>query len=435
MRLELITDDPVVVGYLEAFEGDRELKALEALRIGIQAIRSAGPALDADLVQRTFDVAATSMRTLLETAGTQLNATVEGADRSIRSGIEAKLESTFGARGTAGAILDKYLGTNGVLHAEVMKVVGPGRDFYKRLDPSSRDGVIAQIDAVVTKRLEERLKELVGQFSLDTPDSALARLNGTILGEFRVIRDEVTKLYGEVQRAVGTETGKAEEAQKGAGKGMTFEDNVYTAVAVMAKGYDDTSENTQGTTGTIPRSKVGDALITLGETSGTPGAKIVMEFKMDAGYKLKNAQDEMATARRNREAQFGVMIFAKGYEPKEIGDYRKLGNDIYCTVDAEALDRGDPSATLYVSAAYAVARALVVVASRADAGGPNLDAIRQQADALVPLIERISEIMTKAATVRNASDSIEEICRRLQTEMRLRIAAILKESQQAKEAA
>jgi hypothetical protein len=413
MKLALEVTDASVRDYLGGFkEAERPEKALEALRLGVLAIRAAGPALDADVVARAFADAEKRIGTLLE-----------GADKSMRTQIEAKLDGTFGDRGTAKAVLDRYLGDKGVLHAEVLKVVGPGSEFYKRLDPANRDGVVAQIDAVITGRLEASVKAMAAQFSLDTPTSALSRLSKVIAEQFAVIRDEVTKLCGEVQRVTGHEAGKAEEAEKGAGKGMSFEDNLYATLAKQAKGFGDLSESTQGTAGTIPRSKVGDAIVTAGKNfCSAPGERIVWEFKMDRGYKFKDALDEVATARRNRNAQIGVMVFAKGYEPPEIGDFRVVGDSIFCTEDAERASAGEDM--IHMEAAYAVARGLLMAMKKTEGGGINAEALKTQIEAVAALAERLSEITTKAATVRNAGDAITELVTKLQTDLKGRVQAL-----------
>jgi hypothetical protein len=219
----------------------------------------------------------------------------------------------------------------------------------------------------------------------------------------------------------GHEEGKKEEAEKGSGKGMVFEDVLYAMLAKTAKGYGDLSESTQGTAGTIPRCKVGDAIITLGESSGAPGAKIAVEFKMDRGYKLKDALDEVATARRNRNAQVGIMVFARGYEPQELGDFRRIGDAIFCTVDADEIALG--SENVLMTSAYALARGMVTEMSKTE-GGINAEALKTQIEAVAALAERLSEINTKAATVRNAGDAITDLVTKLQTDLKGRVQAL-----------
>jgi hypothetical protein len=426
MKLSLDVNDTTVTDYLKGFEEkERPEKAVEAMRLGIHAIRAANPALDASVVERAFASAQERMTTLVTQAQERMGALVAQAEKDVKTQMSSQFQSAFGTNGQFQALLGGAFGDNGTVRALLNKTLGPGSDFWSKLDPASRTGVLAGIEGAVKTSLDTVIQAVASQMSLDKPESAVSRLRETIEKENAKLRESVMTLVGEIQRIAGKEEGKAEEAERGAGKGMSFEDALYAAVAKMAKGFDDASENTQGTTGTIPRSKVGDAIITLGDTSAAPGSKIVMEFKMDRGYKLKTSQDEMATARRNREGQFGIMVFAKGYEPEEIGDFRKIGSDIFCTANPESLAAGEEPYLVYC--AYVVARSMVVAATVSDKGGPNVSAIHQQAEALAALAERLSEITTKAQTVLNAGAAIDETAKKLQAEMRQRIVAILNE--------
>jgi hypothetical protein len=304
----------------------------------------------------------------------------------------------------------------------VSKLVGPGSDFFKSVDPKNRDGVLAKIEDALKEHLSGAMDSVVKQFSLDNEDGAIARLKKTLDDQMKTVRDSITELVGAVQRVTGKEEGKAEEAEKGAGKGMTFEDNLYAALAKQAKGFGDLSESTQGTTGLIPRSKVGDAIITAGKQfCNAPGERIVVEFKMDRGYKFKNAMDEVAVARQNRNAQIGIMVFAKGYEPPEIGDFRVVGDSIFCTEDAERAAAGEDM--IHMEAAYAVARGLLLSLKKSSEG-VSVEALKTQIESVSALAERLTEITTKAQTVRNAGDAISDLVAKIQTDLRQRVHAL-----------
>jgi len=58
--------------------------------------------------------------------------------------------------------------------------------------------------------------------------------------------------------------------------GICFEEDQYAAVAEMGRQFGDESVLVRGTPG-IHRCKTGDHLITLGETTGAPGLRIVIE--------------------------------------------------------------------------------------------------------------------------------------------------------------
>ncbi len=57
----------------------------------------------------------------------------------------------------------------------------------------------------------------------------------------------------------------------------------------------------------------------------------------------KKAIRELQNAKKNREAVSGIFVFAKGCEPPEFGNFNRIDNDYYCTVDKAVLVGGGPS--------------------------------------------------------------------------------------------
>src|SRR5262249_49576888 len=56
---------------------------------------------------------------------------------------------------------------------QVERQIGPGSDLAKALDPSNKNGVVARIEDRVQGVVEETLKPVLGEFSLDREGSAL----------------------------------------------------------------------------------------------------------------------------------------------------------------------------------------------------------------------------------------------------------------------
>ncbi len=109
------------------------------------------------------------------------------------------------------------------------------------------------------------------------------------------------------------------------------------------------------TTGAIKNCKIGDFVTELGPDSAAPGARIVWEAKDDRSYDLKRALAEMDEARKNRQAQVGVFVFARSAAPDGLQPFARYGNDLVITWDPE-----DPASDLFIKAALSVARALVI---------------------------------------------------------------------------
>lgn len=161
----------------------------------------------------------------------------------------------------------------------------------------------------------------------------------------------------------------------------------------------------------------------LGETAGAPGVKIVIEVK-ESEWKLRDALAAIDDAKKNREAAIGIFVFAKGSEPAEVGDFRRIGEDFYCTVDKDNLAAGKPLS--FLDSAYKIARALAVAAARREAaGGLDLEAIEQHMQELLGWVDRIAEMETKAKTIQNSGKFIEDRANELKDQLDRRLNEVL----------
>jgi hypothetical protein len=226
-----------------------------------------------------------------------------------------------------------------------------------------------------------------------------------------------------LREALGVKAARAEEAERGHVKGFSFEEDLYEAVAVMGRQFDDETELVRGMPGSIKNCKTGDHLIVLGDTTGAPGLRIVVEAK-DQDYKAKEAIAELQKGKKNREAVGGIFVFAKGCEPAEFGNFRRIDNDFYCTADKSALAEGGPLPFLW--AAYELARVQAVAAVRKEAGGKlDLERIQQHIDGIAAWVPRLAEIMTKAATVQSSGKIIETTAKDIKDDIEKRVSKIL----------
>src|SRR5438128_9804245 len=118
--------------------------------------------------------------------------------------------------------------------------------------------------------------------------------------------------------------------------------------------------------GVVSCCKKGAFLAAVGEACGARGQKVVLEVK-DQPILLMDAIDELQEVKKNRQANCGIFVFARGCAPAEIGDFRRIGEDFYVTVDKEDLAAGKPM--LFLDSAYRIARAITVAAARKDQAG------------------------------------------------------------------
>jgi hypothetical protein len=403
IHLSMDFEDPIVVDYLAEFddEDERTSKALEAIKVGVIAIQSASPTLDTRVVQEKF---AEVEREIEEKLAQYFKDRVGMVPRA--------LDGIFGEKGMLAQTLAGYFDPqNGKLLRLIEAQVGPSSKFGRAIDPKNKEGVIALIEEKVRELVAAKMDEVLGEFSLDDDESAIARL-----------KNIQTEFFIELKEALGVKEGRAEEAERGHVKGFQFEEALYQRIAEFGRDLGDDTEMVRGTAGALGR-KTGDYVVTLGETTGAAGLKIAIETKKQA-YKLKDAIEELQEAKKNREAICGIFVFAQGCEPAEVGDYRRIGEDFYCTVDEECLRAGDPS--LFVEAAYKIARAQAVAVVRKDAAGErDLQRIQEHIDAISSWVDRMGEIATKASTVKKHGDSIETLVKEMRQDLEERIAAIM----------
>jgi hypothetical protein len=402
ISLTLEVRDQLLVSYFEPFEEpDRSARALEALKVGVIALQTACPTLDTQIVKDQF-------AEMQEDFGQALARYFADKD-----GIVPKsLNDAFGDKGALSQFFQRYFDPrSGRLVLLMDGQIGPSSTFAKQFDPENKKGVIATIEEKVNQLVEAKLNEVLAEFSLDEDGSAMCRLKTMIDNAFNGLRE-----------ALGVKAARAEEAEQGHVKGFNFEEDLYDVVAQMGRQFGDETEFVRGTPG-VNKCKTGDHLATLGETTGAPGLRIVFESK-DQAYKAKKAIAELQEAKKNREAVSGIFVFAKGCEPVEFGNFKRIDNDFYCTVDKSALAEGEP--LLFLWAAYELARVQAVTAVRKEVGGKlDLERIQRQIDGIAAWVPRLGEIVTKSNTVQKSGKAIEETAKEIKDDIEDRVADIL----------
>jgi hypothetical protein len=400
--LSLEVREPSLVAYFEPLaEPERSCKALEALKVGVIALQTACPTLDSQVVKDHF----AEMQEDFGQALARYFAEKDGI-------VSRSLNDAFGDKGALPQFFQRYFDPEtGRLVRLMDGQVGPSSRFAKLFDPKNKDGVIATIEDRVKQLVDEKLGQVLIEFSLDEDDSAMSRLKTMIDNAFSALRE-----------ALGVKAARAEEAERGHVKGFSFEEDVYQVIAEMGRQFGDETELVRGIPG-IHKCKTGAHLITLGETTGAPGLHIVVEVK-DQEYKGKKAIAELQDAKKNREAVSGIFVFSKGCEPVELGNLKRVDNDYYCTVDKSALSEGGPLPFLW--AAYELARVQAVAAVRKEAAGKlDLERIQQHIDAIAGWVPRLAEIMAKASTVQKSGSAIENTAREIKDDIDKRVAEVL----------
>jgi hypothetical protein len=328
--------------------------------------------------------------------------------------VPRSIDGVFGESGRLNRTFQSFFDpAEGSLARLMQTQIGPQSSFGRALDPQNKQGVIVLIENRVQQLVETKLGEVLRQFSLDDDGSAMSRFKAMLDG-----------FFGQLNTSLGIKAATAAEAARGHVKGMIFEEDLYAIFAELGRQLGDETELTRGTVGCVGRNKKGDFVAKLGETSGAPGQRIVVEVK-DQPMRLKDAISELQEAKENREAACGIFVFARGAEPAEIGDFRRIGEDFFVTVDKDDLNLGKP--LTFLDSAYKIARALTVAATRCEqAGEVDLQFLRDQLDALSAWSDRIADMATKAQTIQKSGKLIDQCAADLKADLDSRIAAMLK---------
>jgi len=417
LDLHLVISDRNVLGYLAQFPDEESQieKALEALKVGVIAIQSASPTLDTTVVQERFAEMEAGMRESVSDFQRRFKQNLSDYFEENKGIVPRSIDGIFGSSGSLNRTFESFFDPEkGQLCRLMLGHIGPNSEFGRTIDPQNKQGLLAVLESRVQQLVEAKLDEVLKEFSLDEDKSAMSRLHALLAESF-----------DKINRAVGHSDGREEEARKGHLKGIRFEDELYNDFfAPLCTQMEDEPALVARTPGANEGCKTGDLLSTLGESTGAPGVNIVVEAK-DREVKLKDARSELQEAKTNRKAAIGIYVWSRGTEPTEVGNFRRIGDDFYVTVDRDDLRAGRP--LLYFDAAYRIARAMAVAAVRKEAAEEvDLVEIENHVEALGTWSDRIADMATKARTIKNSGRLIEDTATELKEDLDGRIMAILK---------
>ncbi|HMI88020.1 MAG TPA: hypothetical protein VK550_28245 [Polyangiaceae bacterium] len=364
--------------------------------------------------------------------------------------------------------------------------VGQQSPLFKLLSPEQSDGLVATLEGTIQAALKAQADHVLQQFSLDRPDSALTRLlhevttsNGTLRSELtsdvkaitkefsldhegsalnrlsatldktcravqtsltlddaasplsrlrlelRSVLDALAATNAQFQTEVRTTLEgikvRREEADRSPRHGNTFEANVGEFLCGEAKRLDDTYEAVGTLKGQADR-KTGDHVLTLSPDSGAPGARIVCEAKARKAYTERAALEEIALARKNRDAQVGLVVMDRATAPEGLDVLRRVGQDILVVWDAE-----DVASDLNLRLAVSVARALCVRARMAATQDEaNLEQIDSSIEAIANQIGVVDEIIRSAKLIKQRGEKVTTCAEKLRETLETEVAALQK---------
>ncbi|NOY40421.1 MAG: hypothetical protein GXP26_01105 [Planctomycetes bacterium] len=206
--LELKVDDRDTIRSLMKYpEGPlRDEFALEALKIGVLALRHAAGAIDADLVQQQINQ-------MLETLNSQLTNHAELAHERLTGSLKEYFDpedGRFSQRvkrltaddGDLSQLLMGLLdGDDSRLAKTLLAHVGENSPLMKQLSPDQSQGLLAMLKTNVEGQLTQQRVQILREFSLDNPEGALHRLVSEITrkhGDFtKDFQGKIDEVMGE----------------------------------------------------------------------------------------------------------------------------------------------------------------------------------------------------------------------------------------------
>lgn len=283
----------------------------------------------------------------------------------------------------------------------------------------------------LVRRVETTQKQISDEFSLDAENSALARMKRELT---QMIKDQDTAAQSfQTQVVSALDAMRSRKAAEAASTthGHDFQQAGFEVLQDLATRAGDIAEDTGNSSGLIPRSKVGDAVITLGPDNAAAGARIAVEFKEAGNYTLKTTLEEIDTARKNRDAGVGLFVHSRRTAPAGLDTLARYGNDIVVVWDAE-----DETSDAYLKAGFMAAKALTVRARMENAErATDFQAIDKSLTEIQRQVKYLDEIRTWSGTIKNSAEKVIDRVERMQKALDGELETLGQQIEQLKSAA
>jgi hypothetical protein len=383
--LELI--DAGLAGFVAGVpEPERPGLAVNALRVGLQALVNAGTTANVDLVRAEFG------RMVEQMTATQARAA---------EALDATLRATFAdGEGRLPRTLEDFLGDSGKLQ----RLTGA------LFDPNRRDSAIGQLNDVLGKYFDGDGSRLAQLLDPTREASPLYQFRNEVSGEFRSLGERIAALEA-ASRA------RADERARGTAKGVEFEDLVEVGLAELARGVGDFLERTGTEAGDALRSKKGDFVLTI-DPSRTGGRelRVVVEAK-DRALSRRMLAEELTAARANRGAAIALAVFTPEHAPAGVSPFALVGTDVYAVYDPEA-DGG-----VGLEAAFRVARVMALLTLRETGGQVDVAAVTEALQDVQFAVDNVRKMKARLTTIGSAAQEVSSLL----DELRERVLASVRD--------
>jgi hypothetical protein len=206
LLLELtVTDRDTVAELCQRSEGEaREEYALQALRIGVLALRQARGQLDADVIQRESQRMLASLQHHLESHATLMHRQLAGSLQEYfdpKNGrFQERIERLIKQDGELEQMLRRQIGcTDSELSKTLVNHLGDNSPLLKLLAPDESKGLLCALRTLVEQQLLQQREHVLREFSLDNKEGALSRVVGEIMTSHGQLNG---KLQGQIDAVV-----------------------------------------------------------------------------------------------------------------------------------------------------------------------------------------------------------------------------------------
>ena len=360
----LVVDDETVVRL--ATEARDPSKLVEdAIEIGSRILDREHTGANTEFVKAEFERAARDLdKEFVERA------------RLVAERLDAKVDEIFGGDG-----------------GQVTQLLA------RHFGDESNVAVQNRVKALLAEAKVEIREDLRKQFSSEDGNNPLAAFQAAIVRQMRehsehlrTMNERIVELRAEKEKLEEL----ASEREKGTGKGRSYEESVFDAIADIARGRGDDAEAVGDTRGEGGRK--GDVVVGIDACSGQPRGQIVFEAK-DRRLSRNEALAELDACLATRSAAYAVLVVPSEDElpARTHANTEFNANKVFCVYDP------DDGSTLSLEVAYTLARARVLMA-RDDGDGLDTVALRTEVERATQALEEVRKIKVQLT---NASTGIE----------------------------
>lgn len=380
----------------------------QALGIGASAITAAGNAQDSfDLERLITEVGTRTTESSSQAAELTSKAVLDAAKAMTDASGQAKKAISEAEATSRKSFEETVSSAQSRLRGDLQRLFGgENPELVERLQPIlAKFG--SELDAKVAQQTSELLGKAARQFDPSDPTSPMAKhareltkqqevLTATLTRNHDALTTKVEALTTVVSVQAAARQASAKTASVTTLKGITYADGVHAVMQDVASGLGDEYVDTGAVAGQVPRSKKGDAVLTVGDGS----ARVVLEMTDSPRTHWNDYLDE---AERNREASASLGLVRD--QAQNAGQsIRVLGSRRIVMAFDPLVD--DPN---FVRTVVMLLRTAAIAANTRQ-GGDEIATAEEKVNEAIGLLGKIDGIQRAAGAIHKSATKISSEC-------------------------